>query len=179
MSSAVAIPPPAPTDERPRAVTVIGWVWIVYAAVKLFGGVWGLLVWRLGGVHDFLAKPGLPAMSPMTYFEKYLGGFGIAVGAQIIFASAVLAAASALLRLRPWARTAIEILCWLGLCYVTLFALGWLWAWRLTSLDASRQRFVGLSIALGVLVVLALAFVSMIRALRREEVRGAFRGGAA
>ena len=136
-------------------------------------------MWRLGGVHDFLAKPGLPATPPIGLLENIFGGFGIAVSAQIVFASAVLVAAAALLRLRPWARSAIEVLSWLGLCYVALAGVGWVWAWRRMSFDVSRLRFLGLSIALGVVVVLSLAFVSMIRALRTEEVRRAFRGGSA
>jgi len=185
VSSAIAIPPAAPPDERPRAVVVIGWVWILYAAVKLFGGVWGLIVWRLGGVHDFLvAKPRLmvPATLPMGLLQKVFGSFGVAVTGQIVFASGVLVAAVALLRLRSWARTAIEVLSWIGLCYVTLFAAVWIWVWRRTSTDATQtpsSRFLALSITLGVVVVLGYAFVSMIRVLRRDDVRRAFRGGSA
>lgn len=182
MSSAIAIPPPAPPAERPTAVTVIGWVWIVYAAVKLFGGVWGLVAWRLGGLRDFVVGPGSPTILPMAILRTAFGRFAVALTAQILFASAVLIAATALLRMRPWARTAIEVLSWLGLCYVGTFGLVWIWVWRRTALDASRPestRFAALAFALGAVVVLAFAFVSMIRALRSEEVRRAFRGGPA
>jgi len=178
MSSAAVIPPAAPRPERPAAVTVFGWVWIVYGAVKLLGGMWGLFVWLFGGVQEFIANPGLPSVLPIG-LEKVFGGFRAAVTAQTVYATGILVTASAFLRRRRWARAVVEILCWLGLCYVTIFAVGWVWAWRRTTLDASRSRFLGLSIALGAVVVLGFAFVSMIRALRSDEVRRAFRGGAA
>jgi hypothetical protein len=176
--SAVATPSAPPPAERPAAVTVIGWVWIVYGVVKLLGGLWGLFVWRFGGVREFFAGPGIPAVLPAS-LAKAFGGFGVAVTVQIVYAFGVLVAASALLRRRPWARVVIEVLCWIGLCYVTIFAAGWIWAWQLTAFDTSRPRFLGLSIALGAVVVLGFAFISMIRALRSDGVRRALRGGIA
>jgi len=179
MSSAASIPPPA---ERPTAVTVIGWVWIVYGALKLMGGAWALAALRLGGgLGDALAGPGFPTFLPARILQGAFGSLALGLKVQMIFAAAVTFAAVSLLRLRSWARSAIEVLCWFSLCYVATFTLGWIWLWRRVSVGAPRPasfRFIGLTVAIGAAIVLGLAFASMIRALRNDEVRRAFRGGS-
>jgi hypothetical protein len=179
MSSAAAIPPPA---ERPTAVTVIGWVWIVYGTLKLIGGAWALAALKLGGLGDALAGPGFPTVLPTRILQGAFGSLALGLKVQMVFATAVAFAAVSLLRLRSWARTAIEVLCWFSLCYVVTFTLGWIWLWRRVSVGAPRPasfRFIGLTVAIGAAIVLGLAFASMIRALRSDEVRRAFRGGSA
>jgi hypothetical protein len=179
MSSAATIPPPA---ERPAAVTVIGWVWIVYGILKLVGGVWALAAWRFGGLRDVFAGPGFPTALPTRILQNAFGHLALGLAAQVVFAGSVVIAAAALLRLRSWARSAIEVLCWFSLCYVVAFTLGWIWLWRRVSVGAPRPdsfRFIGLTVAIGAAIVLGLAFISMIRALRGDDVRRAFRGGTA
>lgn len=179
MISAAAIPPPT---ERPAAVTVIGWVWIVYGSMKVIGNTWALTAWRFGGLRDVVGGPGFMAGLPTRVLQDVFGHLAVGLAVQVVFAGSVVIAASALLRLRSWARSAIEVLCWFSLFYVVTFTLGWIWLWRRVSVGAPRPasfRFTGLSVAIGAAIVLGLAFVSMIRALRSEQVRRVFRGGSA
>ncbi|MGE5277445.1 MAG: hypothetical protein ACM3SU_10660 [Acidobacteriota bacterium] len=171
---------PPPPEDRPRAVTVIGAVWLIFGVFRVLSGLLGLAIWQFGGLQEMSSGKG--------FFSELPGGwvlrlgfrhFGASLLLQIVVGIAIAISAYALLRLRPWARTVIEVLCWLGLTFVVCFAAMWALFWTRVPQAAARPAWtasVGVAVALGICGGLAAAFVAMIRSLRRPEIRGAFGG---
>jgi len=170
---------PRPQEDRPRAVTVIGAVWLIFGVLRVLSGLLGLAIWRLGGLQEMSARKG--------FFSELPGGwvlrlgfrhFGASLLLQIAVGIAIAISAYALLRLSPWARPVIEAFCWLGLTFVVCFAGMWVLFWTRVPQSVARPGWSGgvaVAIALGVCGGLAAAFIAMIRSLRRPEIRGAFR----
>src|SRR5262245_6579692 len=97
---------PPSSFERPRTVTILGWVWLVAAGFRCLNGLLGLLVWKVGGLDE--GFPFLPLQSP-RFGLQLAGAEPIWRHAAPIFvAQAVVAGALAwtafqLLRMKPWA----------------------------------------------------------------------------
>jgi len=172
--------PPEEASERPKAVTVIGAAWLIFGGFRFLGGLLGLIMWKLGGMKELLTRP-----SPWTGLvsERILRfafrNFGVEVTLQMVVGLIAAFCAIALLRLRPWARPAIEVFCWLGLTFVVCFSILWSVVWTRAIGEAANTppslRPLGVGITLLLTGGLALAFVAMIRALRRPDVRAVFR----
>ncbi len=176
---AAGSPPPAPTSpDRPISVTVVGWVWVVVGALRTMGSGIALAAWRLGGLREiFTGSSPLAAFLPAPILRLAFRHFGAGLVLQLASGVLFLCAGLGLLRLRPWARTAIRIFCWLGLAFVTLFAAGWLFLWLsaapAASVDPSTRGIVA-GATLFLCGALIWAFAAMIQALGRAEVRSAF-----
>lgn len=118
-------PVPVVTREPvrlPDTLRLIAWVWVGIGALMAFSGAMAVFAIR---VLPQMPEP--PAdFGPMALIFRYLP--------QLIalqFGVAVLAvwAGLALLRGRAWARTAIEVLCWLAIAYHLVFAAAWVVGW--------------------------------------------------
>lgn len=120
--------PPAisPRPARPTAITILGWVFAVFAAVSLISSGFVLVF-----MH-FLAKvapegefppsskdfpPGFGAVSWL--FEHFLA---VAVLQAAVAAFSIYAAVM-FLKLRPWSRTYFEVLNWLAGAWALLFGI--------------------------------------------------------
>ena len=108
----------APPPERPRAVTIVGWIWLVAASLRFVNGLLGLVVWKVGGLDRGL--PFLPER--MGGVEVRVVGMEIMMGhateilvAQVLVSGFVAFAAFGLLRLKGWARTVIQAASWIGI----------------------------------------------------------------
>jgi len=168
--------------ERPRAVTVIGWIWIVVGGLYLLRSVVDLVMWRaLQPAAPALLRevesrdPELRFLRPM--FE-HLTEIKIA---QLIGGVAVVFLAYRFLRLRPRARLGIQIVCWIVLCYVLGFGALWIRIWtRALALAPDDPRFAGshgrisLALGLGLSAALATGLIVMIVLLRSSQMRYAF-----
>jgi len=168
--------------ERPRAVTVIGWIWIVVAGLYFLRSVVDLVMWRT-------LQPAAPALlrevesrDPELRFLRPMFEHLTAIKiAQLIAGVAVVFLAYELLRLRPRARVGIQVVCWIVLCYVFAFAALWIRIWtRALALAPDDPRFAGshgrisLALGLGLSAALATGLIVMIVLLRSSQMRHAF-----
>jgi hypothetical protein len=111
----------------------------------------------------------------LDFFMRHATEFLVA---QILVAAAVAYAAFELLRLKPWARRAIEGFAWLG-TLVTLAVALYTFAWtvavaRETPAEAEQIRIAGLFAAIIIALVGSALFGGTIYYLRRTAVRRAF-----
>jgi hypothetical protein len=169
-------------EKRPASVSVIAWTWIVTGAFMVFSGIMSLLM--------FAAMPSLTSQLPhspnmpqgvglMMGMFRY---FGWLVAAQLVLAVVAIVAGYEFLKLRPWARAALEILSWISLIYVVGFGVYWLSAWSTMTgqfpqqdvpFDMATFRTVGLAVAAVVTLAFAVPLGIMIKYLRGKVVREA------
>jgi hypothetical protein len=160
--------------QRPKAVTVIGWIWLVLAALSLFKTIANFIFF-------VVLKPAIPSLvalapreDPWTrYLNPILEHYTYILGFQALLAAAVGISAYFLLRLRPWARVAIETTCWLGLVYIACFAAFWLFVMSRAAAARPSGR-VPTSAGVVVFVALAAGLAVMIGMLRSRRTRAAF-----
>ncbi len=171
---------PAPEEPiRPRAVTVIGWLWLVFAVLLLFRSVVNLVVWRIlePDMPELLALDGASPLQ-LPFLRPLLEHVTAIQAAQAIVASAVIFLSIELLRLRPWARVAFQALCWLVIATVAFFAAFWVWLWgRLAALSETPARSlenIGILAGLAFCFAVAAGMAVMIALLRGSRVRAAF-----
>lgn len=168
--------------ERPRAVTVIGWIWIVVGSLYFLRSMVDLVMWKA-------LQPAAPALlreiesrDPEIRFLHPLFEHLTAIKfAQAIAGVAVVFLAYRFLRLRPRVRVGIQIICWIVLCYVFAFAALWIRIWtRALALAPDDPRFAGphgrltLALGLGLSAALATGLIVMIVLLRSSQMRRAF-----
>ena len=168
--------------ERPRAVTVIGWIWIVVGGLYFLRSVVDLVMWRA-------LQPAAPALlrevesrePEIRFLHPLLEHLTAIKIAQAIAGVAVVVLAYRFLRLRPRARVAIQTVCWIVLCYVFAFAALWIRIWtRALALAPDDPRFAGshgrisLALGLGLSGTLATGLIIMVVLLRSSRMRHAF-----
>jgi hypothetical protein len=116
--------------KRPTAVTVIGWVFIAGAVLMIFSGGMGFAAFsfmkHMGG-----EKPPIPEQAPFQFgvMEVIFQHFGLIAIVQGALAVFIIIASIQFLRLRRWARTALEVIAWLGLVYLVGFGIFWVVSW--------------------------------------------------
>ncbi len=159
-----------PPDERPRPVTIIGWTFLVLSLLRILFDALTWFVWKVGNaepvVSFFLPKaPGGSALA-LRHLPAVLAVQGaIAAGVALV--------AYQFLRLRAWARSALEIVCYLALAVAAAIAVTL--SLELSRTVGSESRAVGAVVA-GLLVVAAL-LARAIWTIRRPDIRRAFRSG--
>lgn len=172
--------PSAEVRERPGVVSVIGWVWLVLALLLAAKALIDVVVWRV-------MKPAMPVLvdiaggrspEPPRYLQFVVEHLTEVKIAQAVLWIGVAAVAAGFLRLRPWARTAMQAFGWLGLAYMGCVIAISLAAWRQippAAVGPSSSERAGMLVggfAVSGLIVAVL--IAMIVALRRREVREAF-----
>jgi len=170
----------APASPRPRAVTVVGWIWLVLALIRLANGLLGFFIWRFGRLDEGIPFVPIEALKSAHAFGlEWTLRHGAAIFAfQIVVASAVAYSAFALLQMKPWARIAIIVVACLGILLtvgISVFvAVATMALAREASAGAMQARVAGLSAAVVITLVGLLLFGGTIYLLRRREVRAAF-----
>ena len=171
--------------ERPRTVTVVGWIWLVAATLRFLNGVLGLFVWKVGGLDR-----GLPflALRSSQLKLRILGldtmmrhAAGILV-LQVLVAAALGYAAFELLRQKAWARRVVEAASWLGIAVmagVGAYVYASTVQVALESPEAASEiRAAGIAAGVFVALLGAVFFGGTIFLLRRPDVRRAFEAPA-
>jgi len=168
---------------RPKAVTVVGWLYMITGLFMLLTGVAAiasmLLVTTAGdnGMAETLS--GAPAMLKVTVvFIRYFAAVAVF---QVIAAVALLVSAAQFLKLRAWARSALEVFTWLSLVGAIVVGGLWAYSWAKITADISPEMasplspgnfsLIGAVIWAGLALVVVGVSVVMIRFLRDEEVR--------
>jgi hypothetical protein len=178
-------PPTAPSARRPTSMTVIGWLYIVGAGLTALSALMGMAASRImvdmGEIPSAAdLPPDTPALIALTV--SLLPFFALLSLAQLGLAGFVLYAAIQFLRRRAWARTALEVMTWLGIVGTLMVLVAWGFMWvRLaagipapstTSSPASLATFgVVAAIVIGAIYVVPMAL--MVRSLRSPAVRSA------
>lgn len=160
---------------------MIGWVWIVLAVVLMLKALVNLLTVT---VLRTTAPTLLQAMSERLAngpFSRWLiQNAGVVFVAQAFSWLLVGLCAWSFLRLRPWARVAMQVICCLGLCYGWALAVLWIKLWQKTGLASAgaelteARRSVALFAGLAVWILFGAVLAVWLGLLRSSRVRGAF-----
>jgi hypothetical protein len=178
MEAAVHVP------ARPRAVTVLGWIWLVVAALQFLEGLLGIVVWKVGGLDDLptlrIRTENLPV--EIAHVGPALRYALPSLLARIVIAGLAVWAAFELLRMKPWARrtmlalSVFGILVGIGLGYFVYVSTADLAS--LEGVDPAEIRRVGAGAGILIALLLSSFFGVTIYTLSRPAVRGAFENAA-
>ncbi len=171
----------AVSGERPRAVTVIGWIWLVAATLRFVNGLLGLAVWKIGGLDRGLPfralRSGGTRIRVLGLDTMLRHAAGILV-LQVLVSALLACVAVALLRRRTWARRAVQTASWLGIAVMAgLGAYVYASTAQLAFESpeaASEIRIAGAAAGVFVALLGAVFFGGTIFLLRRPDVRRAF-----
>ena len=174
--------PQAGEPERPRAVTVIGRIWLVVAVLLTMKALVNLITWSvLDSTSPALLRAAEQASPRDWFFGPLLRHAAILFVVQALAWSTVGLCAVFLLRMRGWARVAIQAVCWFNLAYLAGFLAFWVTLWtnagHLAALDPSltgSRRGPLLAAGVGACVLLGAALGVMVGFLRSSRVRAAF-----
>ncbi len=177
---------PSDPPERPRAVSVIGWTGLVIAAFFVARALIDLVIWRV-------LRPAIPALLETSlgrnpappYLRPLLEHLTELKVAQAIFWSIVGASAIGLLRLRPWARVAMQAACGVLACYCAVVAFFWISAWNRIPAEgphpgalSGSHRAILFSAALAVCLLFGSGLAGVAVLLRSARVKDAFPAGS-
>lgn len=175
MTFQVSIPEPPPS--RPTALLVIGWTCLVLALLRFTVDLLGWLIWQFGGLRETI-----PVFLPFLRFRDVdrripsalLGNFGNIAAAQGIASGIVAIVSFNFLRLRRWARKAMEVMFWIGLVAVVLAPI---LLFLFPSKEPAGTMPPGTLVGTGVVgAVLGVVFSVAIWNLRQRPIREAFDG---
>lgn len=171
-------------SERPKAVTVIGWIWVVVAGYLLFRNVFDLILWKaLQPAMPMLLRLMEDELPEMPFLRPIFDHLVALKAVQGIACAAIVFVAWALLRLHSWARAAMQVVCGLVVVYAVGYAAVWslIWPKALAAkvrIDPSFTSRVDPRIVLAALlaycVLVAAAAIVMVSLLRSARVRAAF-----
>lgn len=169
--------------KRPTGITITAWLWIATGGLMIFSGVMAGFAYAVAGLMG--QPPTEPADIPselmlMNIIFRY---FGVFVVVQLIVAALALWSGIGLLKLKAWARTAIEALSWLALVYCLAFGVFWVYTWVSVAgqvppsagapVDLDAFQFMGAIMGLVVTAMFTVPLWFMIRYLRGAEARAA------
>jgi hypothetical protein len=169
-------------SKRPTGITVTAWLWIVGGGFMALGGLMG------GLAYSTLREMGLPPAvlpdMPAGYavMNAVFQHFGLLLVIQTAVAALAIGSGIAFLKLKAWARTAIEGLSWFTLVYSAGFGVFWVYLWLSMTgripqgevpVDPALLQIVGAVIGVVITAALVVPLWIMIRYLRSEEVRAA------
>jgi hypothetical protein len=173
------------TKKKPASVTAIGWVFIVSAILMILSGVFGFIAYRFIQQMGVIMPPPMSEeiLVPFRILTSFLKYFGLLAFSQIIFAIFILIASIQFLKLRAWARTALEVVSWLSLVYIVGFGIFGVIAWlnMTPSLPVeaesigplARFNILGAIMGIAVIVVSSISFIVIIKFLRGTIIREA------
>lgn len=166
---------------RPAGIAAIAWLWIVGGILLLISALLTWVVLSLFG--SALPTAGAPAGVPagLDLLSALQGQIGVLVWAQVAMGVVSVIAGAQLLKLRAWARTAVEVLTWISLIYVIGNGVYFLTLWDSIAADLSKQlmvdsdalRSTGYVTMVTLTVVFAVPLGFMLKYLRAPVVRQA------
>jgi hypothetical protein len=152
-------------------VTVIGWSYLVLSVLRFAQGLMGWVIWKVGGLSTLL-----PQLAKLLGFglppEALIKHFDALVVVHSLVSALVAFVAYSLLRVRPWARAGMEIVCWSLLVFLAGMILV-LMMWSQRNAAVVPPRIAG-PVALDMAIIGAYPGLT-IWFLRRPNVRQAFK----
>jgi len=173
------------TKKRPTSVTVIAWIFIGLAALMILSGAMALAMFTFikyssGGAF---APPPSDELGPFGLAALLMEHFDLLALFQINIAVFIIISSIYFLKLRSWARTALEVVSWLGLTYVVGFSLFWIASWIFMSSSGPRGQgasaeplifgIFGAIMGIVVMAVYAAPLIAIIWFLRGKTIREA------
>ncbi len=173
------------SSERPALVTLVGWAFVLVSLFMLLTGAMGI-----GAVLfvESASREGIPESfegAPGMFFVSlvFIRQFGALAVLQMAVAALVLVCAVKFMRLRAWARSALEAFTWLSLLGMLVIGVLVVHSWMKMTADMSPAMTAPLSAEAFTLVgavlwaaldfVLAACAVFLLAALRSRTVREA------
>lgn len=164
---------------RPRIVTVVGRTWLILGIFYFAVAIVDLIAWvALGPAMPTILSYAQEKEPALRFLRPYFEHYGAIKSIEAIFAAAVTFSAYKFLKLRAWARGALEAASWIYLVYVLAFIYV-SYTFRLhgpvTRAGASNPYTMGRMVGgfgLGILLIGALIW--MIVLLRGRKIRAAF-----
>lgn len=158
--------------DIPLAIQFAGWTVVAVALL--------LLIFGCKGLYAFYAVSSMEAADPATLEEPRTTAalffeFGLLPAFQTVFGAVALVVGSQFLKLRAWARNALEWAAWVGLVFMGGYELFNLVAWirRSSSSPTISYYAIGILSALGMLAVWIAPLLFLIRFLRGSTVKKA------
>jgi hypothetical protein len=174
---------PALEEERsrPKAVTVIGWLWLVLGGLFFLRTLVNMVLWKIlkPDMLTFLDMFGQVPEAQQKLLRPLFEHLSTLQIVEAILSAAVVVIAIQFLHLAPWARAGMQAVCWLVLVSVAAFGAFWFWLWGTVvaaapPAHASSFGRIGLIAGLAVCLAVAAGLVVMIALLRGSRVRSAF-----
>ncbi len=171
------------SDARPTAVTVIAWVWIVLGGLSILIAVPSLLLfWFVFDLPEL--QESIPVEVPwiVKIMAKGAQWLDLLYLLQLALGTFAVVSAIHFLRLRRWARTALEILSWGTLVYIMGFGTVWVLGWismaghipaEVQVIDGETFQIIGAIMGPIMALIFALPFGIMVWHLRGDKVRNA------
>lgn len=164
--------------ERPFSISVIGWVFAI---------IGGQLM--IGALAFFILNTRIEVLFEDAVFKENAFFLDIFVGIynnyilvssiQFILGSYMLVSGIYFLKLKSWARTAVEAICWVLFVFLVVFAVYWVFMWidfsgnvlESTKIDLSLLKLVGIFIGVFSLAVYGGLLYVIIRLTRSSRIR--------
>lgn len=168
--------------KRPTGITITAWLWIVMGSLMIFSAVMGGFAYTMMGNMSLPPSSSSEMPAGFAVMNSIFQYFGVLLLLQGTVAVVAVWAGVSLLRLRQWARTAIEVLSWIAFLYTVGFGFFWVYMWvSMTgqvpagSAPVNVDSFQVMGAVMGVIVtaVFAVPLWIMIRYLRGAEARSA------
>ncbi|MEK6690913.1 MAG: hypothetical protein AABY78_06400 [Nitrospirota bacterium] len=149
----------------------------------IFGGIVGLIVYNV--IEQAGGVPPVPenAPEPIKIMAVIFQNLDLLSFLQIVLAIFMLIAGIQFLRLRAWARTALEVICWIGLIFSVGFGIFWVASWASITPDLPvaegtlRQtkiiNIIGMLMGIIVIVVWVVPIIVITKVLRGKTIREA------
>jgi hypothetical protein len=170
--------------NQPMSIKVIGWTFVAFGALMLLTGLMGLFVFysmRQMGIDFASMTAEMPAEMQHSFksMSHIFDNLHIYAGLMLPVGAFILVAAVRFLQLRAWARTALEVISWLGLVYLVGSGAFWLYAMpeMATAMGHGEphmfRMMMGAVMAVIFIVVFVLPNVVLIKFLRGQKIRDA------
>lgn len=179
---------PAPSGTvRPTAVTVIGWLYVAFGVLAALAGLFGTAMSLLIPVDRTPSPSRFDAPAPFGLLSVVFDHIWALTALQLLLGVFMAVAGAAFLKLRSWARPAVEAIAWAGLLYDLAFGAFWLWGVSSMGVRAGEAggaagtAFFTVFLAFGAVLILAFTIppIVIIRAVRDRTVREALRAAGA
>jgi len=172
--------------EEPASVKVIGWLFIAVAGIMIISGTMAYMVQNsMKQTAGTFPPPTADMPGSFQFMAILFRHVGLLAAVQVAFGVVVIFAGTQFLKLRPWARTALEVVSWLGLVYVlgfgTFMVVSWVGMSNRMPVASSAQGappmfgIMGLVTGVVVIAVWTVPIVLIIKILRGPKIRDAFK----
>ena len=168
------------SDETlPKGTRLAAWSWIVLGVLTVIVALLGSFL--IDAAQEMMAAGDIPGMPAMRNAGMDAGS-GLVLALHNMYAIAAIAGGVKLLQRRAWARTALEVLCWVSLVLAAVLAVTWIVMWNSITVKMLGQNAntaivwaIGLGVDLVLTALCAVPLWKMVRFLRSAPVRDAMR----
>ncbi len=155
-------------EKRPTSITVIGWAWIVIGGLMLISSVPALFM-----SVSLNSDPSFQEQEDIPFVFRYFVYFAFL---QCLFSVVGIISGVNLLKMKLWARNALEILSWILLVSLVFFLIYWSINWLSfqEEIPDDSSSYIGLIMAIMITSIYGVPLIIMIRKLRSKLFKDVF-----